>query len=144
MDDNPIFVEWDRYVQCTTDLHVRHGNMLTFRNITWYVSVQDMSEPLLGSPFLEVLGLNTKHMLIAASDKYDRDAYIAEELAEGSIACFLHQGVFHSGREFSEDVSDDKEVGINLDEDDSEEKKAALMALQRKCKGSGISDIAVR
>lgn len=51
------------YIECTkelvapTELRVRHAQSLTIQNMRWFVTSQEISEPLIGRPTLEALGM---------------------------------------------------------------------------------------
>lgn len=53
-----------------TELHILRGSALTLRVIRWLVPDQTVSEPSLGRPVLEFLGLNTRDILAAAAEKH--------------------------------------------------------------------------
>lgn len=115
-DDSPISVDCDRMAVMNTELIIRHEKSLMLRNISWYVTSQPLSEPLLGRPIMEALGINTKELLAAACDRFDGLVDVADILntdtdTDASIARIRCQWFFHS----------DRAIGDNLDELDEED-----------------------
>ena len=66
------------------ELHVRHGNSLVLRNTVWYVTEQHITEPLLGRPVLEALGLDTRKILSAAADKFSGEVDVSSLMQQSS------------------------------------------------------------
>lgn len=100
-EDKPIYVECDRSVTTTTELHIRHGTSLSLRNVTWLVAKQPTAEPLLNRPVLEALGLDARKALEAACDRYQGNVDVTELLSEpayreGTVACLMSSGMYHS------------------------------------------------
>lgn len=82
---------------------------MVIRSITWFVTDQEMDEPLLGRAVLEALGLGTQELLAAACDRHQglvdaADIVTADERNDASVARIISQGIFHSERGISNDA----------------------------------------
>lgn len=60
----------DRTAVIDVALHIRLGTALILGDVQWLITDQQVGEPLLGSPLLEALGLNTREILSAAANKH--------------------------------------------------------------------------
>lgn len=95
------------------ELHICHCTSLIRLNVSWFVTEQQVGEPLLVRPLLETLGLNMRTILAAAPNRYTGAVYESDTFAaqddhsEGSI-CSVLDGVFHadSGDAQSDDEYD--------------------------------------
>lgn len=125
--EDRIDVLCDRLAVLTTELVIRHGKTLTLRHVPWYVTAQEMTEPLLGRPILKALGLGTKEMLAAACDRLngyvDIDAMMTKQKkVDFKVARVLMSGIFHSDSAVTDKVgagNDDDllEIGIDSEAD---------------------------
>lgn len=98
-NDEPVYVEYGRFVTMTTKLHIRHGSTLTLCNVTWLVAVQPTSEPLLCRALLAALGLNAREALGAACNRLDgyldvMDIPPEAEFSTSSTARLISTGLF--------------------------------------------------
>ena len=71
-----------------TELHIRHGTALVLRNLRWYVTAQNVGEPLLSRPVLEALGLSTRNVLASAAERYAGVTDVSELLMDKD--CLLY------------------------------------------------------
>jgi len=144
-DDNQIFVECDKQIRCTVDMHIRHGSSLALRNVKWYVTKKPISEPLLGRPTLEALGLDVKATLLAACERFDGEVDVskllqAREYPAGTVARVLYDGVFHSDRGCQEVEKDlEEDFFLDMGEDSDGEVEAAIQARLKEAAENGIS-----
>lgn len=114
-------------VSVDTELHIRHGTTLRLRNLKWLVTDQRVSDPLLGRPILEALGLNTRDLLAAAADQFcgsvDAERLVGSvtNTGDGRLSRVM-EGVFHAdGGEEGDGNEDDNgewcDVGCETDEE---------------------------
>lgn len=112
------------------------------RNLKCFVSVENVTEPLLGRPIQETLGLNVINVLEAACDRYGGNCN-ADDLLEidkskiGPVARVLSEEICH--RDPGNDQEYAHEQRTELGEDTTEELDAALHNILRAAKVSGIS-----
>lgn len=144
-NSNDVYVECDRKVTLHIQLKVRHASWLTIRNVTWYVAVQDASDPLLSNGLLKALGLDAREALAAACERYNGVADAStlmpdDHYATGSIGRILaEQGVYHSdgGSEDEEDKEDP--IYLELGEDTEEQVQDACKELLQKARNNGMT-----
>lgn len=64
------FAQCDKPVSFNTELHIRNGKALLIRNLKWLIAVDPVDEYVLGRRVMEALGLDSKKVLEALSDRY--------------------------------------------------------------------------
>ena len=144
-DGRELFLECDKVAVMNIKLLIRHGTTLTLRNVPWYVATGYVAEPLLGRPILEELGLNTREMLAAASDRFNGAADVRHLLPmhdykEGSIARLIQDGIFHSDHGFTnEDGEEEDKSWLDLGEDSELEIRQAFGKILRASSENGLS-----
>ncbi len=122
----------------TLHMHVRHGTAL----ISWNETKKAMEEPLLG--VLEALGLNTKDILAAASDRFNGIIDLAELILTdpsigGKLARVFYDRVFHSDKAIGGDADNEEDDWLDLGIDTAEAKAIALENLVATAAENAIS-----
>ncbi|CAN8069121.1 unnamed protein product [Agarophyton chilense] len=113
----------DKIAHADVELRIRHGTNLLLRNVEWAVSKQNAKHVLIGRPLLEALGLVTKTILEAASNKHNGIVNVPDILPqqfsskEGTLAKFIRDGVYHY-QHGDDGYNDDEEIYIGLGEDE--------------------------
>lgn len=122
-------------------LHIRHGTSLMSRNVSWYVTTQFLSEPLLGRPVLEAIGMNTSNILTTAANKYNGLLALAHLCTnnEGGHIVQMYDVVNHSDCGVDDDNFKEDEEWINLGDDKDENWEAALQTALEDASKNGIS-----
>ena len=124
-----MYIECDREIKTNIELLIRHGCFLEVRNTVWYVPTSSVTEPLIGRPTLEALGLNSKEILEAAVGKLgttvDMEILSPSKFKEGTIARVINDGLYHSEKLHLEDVMD-KDEWLDLEIDAPEEINEAI------------------
>ena len=137
-------------VMLNVELFVRHGCYLELRDTCWYVAMGDVSEPPLGRPTLEALGIKTKELLAAAVDRMGSSVDIGvlvprQNFPEGKLARILNQGLLYQEKAvMSESFDDEDESWLDLGQDkkakmDEAISKAVLSAAQNGISTKGLS-----
>ena len=133
-------------MKADVELRIRHGASLLLRNVEWAVSDQLAEHVLIGRPVLEGLGLDTKTILEAASDKHNGIVNIPEiltkgkDLKNGTLAKIMRDdGIFHS-QNGDDGFADDDDIYIDLGEDTKEEFQNSLAARIKEAQENGLSE----
>lgn len=79
-------IKCDESIILDMELHIRHRTSLMLRDIAWYITEKAVTEPLLGRPVMEALGLSTECILAAAAHRYNGSLDL-------SHLCTNHEGV---------------------------------------------------
>lgn len=132
-------------VSIDTELHIRHGSTLRLRNLKWLVTDQRVTDPLLGRPILEALGLNTRELLAAAADQFcgsvDAERLIGAitDTGDGRVSRVM-EGVFHAdgGEDVEEDQDNDGEW-CDIGDETTEEWEEALRGKLKEAEHNGLS-----
>ena len=147
IDDNKVYVEYNRAVRLDDGLPVRHAVGINLRNRTLMVSTQDVKEPLLGRHVLERLGLDIKQVLLAACDKFNGEVDMSKLLPEdenmnGYVSRICNQGIFHGQAAAKKDAAlgDDDSLFVSIGEDTLEEIDTAFRELLKKAQDEGMSE----
>lgn len=120
--------------------HVRHvlahlpWYSLMIRNVSWYVTVQSVIEPLFGRPVLEVLRWNTSDILAAAADRYKGLLDLSHFCTDSDVGRIarVYEGFYHSDRGADEDESGEEQL-LDLGEDKDGDWEEALRKALDKC-----------
>lgn len=140
-DGDYLHIECHQLITLNVDLHVRHGTALKLRNVRWHVTHQTVSEPLLGRPVLEALGLNTTKLLCAAAERFNGPidlSSVADIAPDGSQVARVKDSVFHHDGGDDDSDADDRYY-LDLGEDTEQEWEAALQKSLRTATKNGIS-----
>ena len=140
-DGSEVNVSCTEMAVMSVELKIRHAKSLTIRNVPWHITEQEMSEPLLGRPVLEALGLDTKGAVAAACDRLE-GVFDAKDLVPRGfekVARIRTEGVFHSDGALSDNAgeSDDAEL-MDIGEISEAEIKGALKKLVDAAQENGI------
>lgn len=135
----------DSSVSIETELNIRHGGALVLRNLIWLFTDHLMAEPLIGSPLLEALGLNTREILAAEADRFagsiDAERLVGtfEERGDGRVSRIM-EGVFHA--DIGEDDMADEDVQgewCDIGDETSQKWEDTMSDRLAQAKGNGIS-----
>lgn len=134
----------DRTVTADVELRIRHRTTLFFRNVEWAISKQPAQHVLIGRPLLEALGLDTKTILEAASDRHNGIVNVPDilltqiEPQKGTLAKFIREGIYHHQHADDGYVSDE-DIYIDLGEDMPGEVELALQKKVTEAKANNLS-----
>lgn len=123
------------------DLQIRHSTSLLLRNDLWNVTIQSVSETILGRPVLEALGLNTSDIFTAAINGMNcsLDLKHLRTAGEGGCIAQVYEGLYCSDQGADGDEPE-KEQWLYPREDMDEDYKEALPKSLKNAWKNGISN----
>lgn len=144
---NRAFLTFASTVSFNKELHIRHGSALVLRNLNGLVTDQLVTDPLIRRPFLEVLGLEKRPPLAAATDMFSEAIGVEgrigsfTEKGDGRVSRVMEGALHDDGGEEREEEAETQGEWFDIGRETREELEQALSANLSQETSNGISEV---
>ena len=142
-DGNPAVMIITKTVTLNMELHVRHGTAIVLRNMKWLVTDQHMTEPLIGRPILQALGLDARKILQSAADRlngsFDFSSILQNDEKPTGTVARLFEGIYHSSGGVDDHDLRDDDGWLDIGPDSPTEKEKIINSKVDSAMENGMS-----